>query len=138
MQKTLAISSPFRNISRQISITSLETEYQQEVDDILKGYQFRAERRQALVGKVVSTKCMKTVNVLVPHWKYIPKYDKKIRRHNKEMAHDEESLGELGDLVRIVPCRPMSKKKRHVLKDIIKKAPKLDLSGSADSEVGER
>jgi hypothetical protein len=50
------------------------------------------------------------------------------------MAHDELGLGEMGDIVRIVPSRPMSRKKRHVLKDIIRKAPKLDLSGSGDGD----
>ena len=106
----------------------LEKEYEKEIDDILRGYEYRAERRQALVGKVVSTKCLKTINVLVSHDKYIRKYNKNIRRHRKVMAHDADLIGELGDIVRIVPCRPMSKKKRHALKDVIKKAPKLDFS----------
>ena len=110
-------------------MAELEKEYENEINDILKGYEYRAERRQALVGKIVSTKCLKTINVLVGHDKYIQKYDKHIRRHRKIMAHDEDNLGELGDIVRIVPCRPRSKKKRHALKDIIRKAPKLDLSG---------
>lgn len=34
-------------------------------------------------------------------------------------------IGKLGDLVRIIPCRPMSKRKRHCLKDIIKKAQNI-------------
>ena len=107
---------------------SIEAEYQKEIDNILKSYTFRSERKQALVGKVVSTKCLKSINVLVSHMKYVPKYDKLVRRHRKIMAHDENSTGEMGDLVRIVPSRPMSAKKRHILRDIIRKAPKLDLS----------
>ena len=114
--------------------TDIETEYQKEIKDILNTYKFREERKQALVGKVVSTKCAKTVNVLVAHLKYIPKYNKHISRHRKIMAHDEHGVGEMGDLVRIVPCRPMSRWKRHTLKDIVRKAQKLDLSG-AKNEV---
>ena len=36
-------------------------------------------------------------------------------------AHDEEGLGNIGDIVRIVPCRPVSKKKRHKIIDILRK-----------------
>ncbi len=108
----------------------IETEYQKEINDILNSYKYREERKQALVGKVVSTKCKKTVNVLVGHMKYFPKYNKYMRQHKKIMAHDENGIGEMGDLVRIVPCRPMSRKKRHMLKDIVRKAQKLDLSSA--------
>ena len=41
------------------------------------------------------------------------------------VAHDEEELGRLGDVVRIVPCMPKSRKKRHVILDFIKKNPQL-------------
>merc|ERR1719231_121908 len=81
------------------SVSDLEKEYEKEIDDILRGYEYRAERKQALVGKVVSTKCLKTINVLVSHDKYIRKYDKHIRRHRKIMAHDADLVGELGDIV---------------------------------------
>lgn len=42
------------------------------------------------------------------------------------MAHDEEEICQDGDLVRVVPCRPMSRKKRHKIIDVIRKARKLD------------
>ena len=121
-------SSRFSTSATEAASSELEKEYEKEIEDILRGYKYRAERRQALVGKVVSTKCMKTINVLVPHYKYIQKYEKHVKRHKKIMAHDADGMGELGDLVRIVPCRPMSKKKRHILKDVVRKARKLDLS----------
>ena len=38
------------------------------------------------------------------------------------MAHDENETGNVGDIVRIVPCRPVSKKKRHALIDVIRVA----------------
>ena len=67
----------------------------------------------------------------------IPKELKYTKEHEWIRIEGDEAVvgitdfaqGELGDIVRIVPCRPRSKKKRHALKDIIRKAPKLDLSG---------
>ncbi len=44
-------------------MAELEKEYENEINDILKGYEYRAERRQALVGKIVSTKCLKTTGI---------------------------------------------------------------------------
>ena len=74
-----------------------------------------------MIGTIVSTKCAKSVTVRVIHQKLVPKYDRMINVQKKIMAHDEEGLGKLGDLVRIVPCRPMSRKKRHKLKDIVQR-----------------
>lgn len=104
----------------------METEYQGEIKDILTQYEERKKRKQALVGEVVSVKCAKSITVRVEYQKYFPKYDKHISRHNKFMAHDEQERCKLGDIVRIVPCRPMSKLKRHSLIDIIRR-PKLSL-----------
>lgn len=58
--------------------------------------------------------------------KYFPKYDKSVSRRKKFMAHDENCESKLGDIVRIVPCRPMSTRKRHALIDILRR-PKLSL-----------
>lgn len=53
------------------------------------------------------------------------------------MAHDEEERGFLGDTVRIVPCRPMSKKKRHKLMDIILRPPTAT-SRTGEGELGNK
>ena len=79
-----------------------------------------------MVGVVVSDKNSKSVTVKVSHEKWFPKYNKAINYSKKFMAHDEEEKCEMGDLVRIVPCRPRSKSKRHEVIDIIKRAQKLD------------
>ncbi|RYH10253.1 30S ribosomal protein S17 [archaeon] len=96
-------------------------------------YEERKKRRQALVGEVVSVKCSKSITVRVEYQKYFPKYDKHISRHNKFMAHDEQEQCKLGDVVRIVPCRPMSKRKRHALIDIIRR-PKLPMEDEERAE----
>ena len=100
---------------------SLETVYHAEVKDILRDYDERKERRQALVGTVVSNKNRKSVSVQVLREKFFPKYNKVMSARKKIMAHDEEEVGKVGDVVRIVPCRPMSKMKRHRVIDILKR-----------------
>lgn len=106
--------------------SSIEIEYQKEIADIQKSFQDRILRRQSIVGIVTSDKCSKSITVQHTHMKYFPKYNKMIPRRKKIMAHDEDELGEIGDVVRIVPCRPMSRKKRHKLMDVLKKAQRLD------------
>ena len=64
----------------------------------------------------------KTVNVKVSYIKYIRKYNKRLRLDNKIMAHDEKEIGSVGDVVRIIPCRPVSKRKRYLMLDVIRKA----------------
>lgn len=74
----------------------------------------------SLVGKVVSTKMQKTVNVAVDRYKIHPKYRKRIRYTRKFMAHDEKEVASDGDTVLIVPSQRISKKKHFVLKEIIR------------------
>ncbi len=106
--------------------TSLRDEYESEMDDLLVAYNEKQKRRQALVGVITSTKCAKSITVRVAKRKFYSKYNKIGVVHRNVMAHDENGLGKDGDLVRIVPCRPMSRKKRHSLIDIIKKAKKIE------------
>jgi small subunit ribosomal protein S17 len=105
-----------------------EAEYEKEIADIEKDYEERRKRKQAMIGVVVSDKCSKSVTIKVEHEKYFSKYDKFVTRSKKFMAHDEEEKCAPGDIVRIVPCRPRSKRKRHEVIDILKKAQQLDLS----------
>lgn len=62
-------------------------------------------------GIVVSDKMDKTVVVAVDSFKTHPKYKKKYKSTKKYKAHDAEGKYKTGDLVEIVPCRPMSKDK---------------------------
>ena len=103
-----------------VDTEALEEDYRAEIDDIKKQLAEKKRRIGSLVGKVVSTKCSKSVNVLVEHMKFFPKYNKSIQRRKKIMAHDENEIGREGDMVRIAMCRPHSKKKRHYLIDILK------------------
>lgn len=68
--------------------------------------------RRVLEGKVVSNKCAKTVTVLVERKIKDPLYGKIIRRSAKYAAHDEGNQWNVGDLVSIEECRPISKSKK--------------------------
>jgi small subunit ribosomal protein S17 len=72
-----------------------------------------------MVGTVTSTKNEKSITVTVTRQKLVKKYRKWINRRKRFMAHDEEELANVGDLVRIVPCISKSRKKKHTLIDII-------------------
>jgi len=73
-------------------------------------------------GVVVSDKGDKTIIVKVDVVKSHPKYRKVIRRTAKFHAHDEANTAGIGDTVRIVETRPLSKTKRWRLAEIVEKA----------------
>ena len=75
-----------------------------------------------LLGTVVSDKCDKTITVLVETYKKDPLYGKRVKYSKKYAAHDEKNEAKTGDKVRIVETRPLSKKKRYRLVEILEKA----------------
>jgi small subunit ribosomal protein S17 len=80
--------------------------------------------RKKLVGTVVSDRMDKTVLVLVERLTRHKTYKKFVRRHSKYMAHDPRNLCQVGDRVRIIESRPISKRKRWQLIDIVEKVNK--------------
>lgn len=82
------------------------------------------EKKEArsLVGKVVSDKTNKTVTVLVETYKKDPKYGKRVRSSKKYAAHDESNKAKIGDVVRIVETKPISKTKHFYVAEIVKEA----------------
>jgi small subunit ribosomal protein S17 len=79
-------------------------------------------RRQERQGKVVSDAMEKTIVVEVAVVKAHPKYKKVVRRSVKFHAHDERSEAKVGDLVRIVETRPLSRTKRWRLVEVVEAA----------------
>jgi small subunit ribosomal protein S17 len=77
------------------------------------------------VGQVVSTKMTKTIVVEVSRRVPHPLYKRIVGKRKKFYAHDEEGRAKMGDIVRIVECRPLSKLKRWQLADIVRKAPQV-------------
>jgi small subunit ribosomal protein S17 len=80
------------------------------------------EQRKVLVGRVISDKMDKTVVVRVERLTRHPLYGKVIRHHKRYKVHDEENACRVGDLVRMIESRPISKEKRWVVTDILKRA----------------
>jgi small subunit ribosomal protein S17 len=67
--------------------------------------------RRVLTGRVTSDKMDKTITVLVDRRVMHPLYKKFIRKSKKYAAHDEGNLCKVGDMVRIIECPPISKRK---------------------------
>ena len=80
------------------------------------------ERKQELVGKVVSATNNKTITVLVETYKKDSLYGKRIKYSKKYAAHDEKNEASVGDTVRIIETRPLSKTKHFRLVEIVEKA----------------
>jgi small subunit ribosomal protein S17 len=78
--------------------------------------------KKQLVGSVVSDKMDKTVVVSVERKVRHSRYGKVVRRTKKYKAHDEQNACCVGDVVRIVESRPLSREKRWVVEQIVKRA----------------
>ena len=79
-------------------------------------------KRAELIGKVVSNVNDKTITVLVETYKNHPLYKKRVKYSKKYAAHDEKNEAKVGDTVRIVETRPLSRTKRFRLVEIVEKA----------------
>ena len=78
--------------------------------------------RKERVGKVVSNKMQKSISVAMDRKVKHPIYGKFMTKTTKFMAHDEKNEAGVGDTVRIMETRPLSKNKRWRLVEIIEKA----------------
>lgn len=75
-----------------------------------------------ITGKVVSDKMLKTVVVTTVRQVRDERYGKQLKRTTRYMAHDEKDEAKVGDLVAIVPARPLSRRKRWVVTRIVERA----------------
>jgi small subunit ribosomal protein S17 len=81
--------------------------------------------RKVLSGKIVSDKMDKTVVVAVESLVRHPLYQRTIRRTKKFKAHDEENSCRIGDKVRMMETRPLSKEKRWRIIEILERAEQI-------------
>lgn len=79
-------------------------------------------KKTELIGKVVSDKSNKTITVAIETYKQHPIYKKRVKYTKKYSVHDEENQAHIGDTVKIIASRPLSKTKRFVLGSIVEKA----------------
>jgi small subunit ribosomal protein S17 len=84
--------------------------------------EIRTSSRKTRVGKVVSDKMDKTIVVAIADRVQHPLYKKIVKRTYKLKAHDENNECGIGDTVRVMECRPLSKDKRWRLVEIVEKA----------------
>src|SRR4051812_16211747 len=92
------------------------------------------------VGEVISTKMAKTIVVEVTRRVPHPVYKRIVNRRKKFYAHDEQQTAQVGDVVRIIECRPLSRLKRWQLGTVLRKAVQVvvehpALTASADTRV---
>ena len=82
--------------------------------------------RQSLIGKVLSSKMNKTVTVqvtrVIPH----PVYKKRLKKYKKYLSHVANVVPDNGDVVKIISVRPISKKKRWLVTEILQKSKLVD------------
>jgi small subunit ribosomal protein S17 len=81
--------------------------------------------RKTRIGTVTSDKMEKTITVRIETVKQHPLYKKTIRTSKKQKVHDENNEAKIGDRVKIMETRPLSKDKRWTLVEIIEKAKTL-------------
>ncbi len=79
-------------------------------------------RRKVRTGKVTSDKMNKTIVVEIARTMKHPLYERVIRTRSKLYAHDEKREAHIGDTVRVMECRPISKLKRWRLVEVLEKA----------------
>ncbi|MGQ9915978.1 MAG: 30S ribosomal protein S17 [Bryobacteraceae bacterium] len=92
------------------------------------------KRRNEKVGEVVSTKMAKTIVVEVTRRVPHPLYKRIVTRRKKFYAHDETGQARLGDFVRIVESRPLSRLKRWTLAEVIRRAADVGVVQIADEQ----
>lgn len=80
------------------------------------------KRRKVLLGTVTSDKMEKTAVVNVERTIQHPLYKKTVRRSKRYKIHDEENVCNIGDLVKLIECKPISKDKCWRLLEVVRKA----------------
>ncbi len=84
-------------------------------------------KQNEVIGEVVSDKMHKTISVKIYRQEKHEKYGKYIRRASIFKAHDEENKAKMGDKVRIIQTRPLSKTKRWRLAEVVEVAKGVQL-----------
>lgn len=84
-------------------------------------------KRKSRIGKIISDKMQKTVVVSVDTPKRHPLYNRVVKRSVKYKAHDESGQCKMGDTVRIVETRPISKEKRWRVVEVLTKGKVVEV-----------
>ena len=90
-------------------------------DTTVDGTASKRGRRKTRIGKVVSNKMDKSIIVAIERRIIHPIYKKYFKKTTKFMAHDQNNIASIGDIVKIMETRPLSARKRWRLVEIIEK-----------------
>ena len=82
-------------------------------------------KRKVFTGMVVSDKMEKSMVVRVNRQVKHPRYKKTVKRSKRFMVHDEDNQCRIGDIVKIAETRPLSKRKRWRILEILRKSPSI-------------
>ncbi|HOY68603.1 MAG TPA: 30S ribosomal protein S17 [Candidatus Ozemobacteraceae bacterium] len=85
------------------------------------------------VGRVIAGKTAKTVKVQIEGMVQHPRYKKYIKRTTTFLAHDEEGICKVGDMVRVEECRPVSKSKHWIVREVITHGQAADVEEAKES-----
>ncbi len=101
---------------------------------------YKTGHKNEKVGEVISAKMAKTIVVEVTRRVAHPVYKRIVTKRKKFYAHDEQQSAKVGDVVRIVECRPLSRLKRWELGSVVRRAVQVAvdhpaLEGRADTNV---
>ena len=84
-------------------------------------------RRKILLGEVVSNRMHKTITVKVERRVRHPMYERVVKRSKKFHAHDEHNQCQIGDIVRVIETRPLSKTKCWRLLEVVRRHAAADV-----------
>lgn len=121
-QATGNLEKPSRIRDLRHTVARYKTVLKERETGEQEGNKVEKKVRKDLVGKVVSATNDKTITVLVETYKNHPLYHKRVKSSKKYCVHDEKNIAKVGDTVRIVETRPLSKTKHFYLKEIVKEA----------------
>jgi len=84
------------------------------------------QKRKGLIGEVINNKMGKTVVVEIGRTVQHPRYGKVMRQRTRLKAHDEKKECQMGDRVRVVECRPLSKEKHWRVEQVLTHAERVE------------
>ena len=91
-------------------------------------------RRKVLLGEVISNRMHKTITVQVERRVRHPMYERVVKRSKKFHAHDEHNQCQIGDIVRIIETRPLSKTKCWRLLEVVRRQAGTNVAPLAGRE----
>jgi len=91
-------------------------------------------RRKVLLGEVISNRMHKTITVQVERRVRHPMYERVVKRSKKFHAHDEHNQCQIGDIVRIIETRPLSKTKCWRLLEVVRRQAGANVTPLAGRE----